>query len=69
MNIYVISDTHFGHDKMVEWSLRPNDYNERLWDSLDKLPSDCILIHCGDITIGYDATTHIKLQKYPFKKW
>lgn len=69
MNIYVISDTHFGHENMVKWSLRPEDFNEKLWKGLDDLPADSILIHCGDISMGYDATTHMRLQKYPFKKW
>lgn len=69
MDIYIISDTHFGHENMVNWSLRPSDFNERLWSAFDKIPADAILIHCGDITMGSDATTHMRLQKYPFKKW
>lgn len=69
MDIYIISDTHFGHENMVNWSLRPPDFNERLWAALDKLPDEAILIHCGDISMGQDATTHIRLQKYKFKKW
>lgn len=67
--IYVISDSHFGHSKMEEWSLRPSDFNEKIWKGLDSLPDDAILIHCGDITLGEDAITHIKLKQYKFKKW
>lgn len=69
MNIYLVSDTHFGHENMVNWSLRPADFNEKIWKIFDQIPADSILIHCGDITIGADATTHIRLQSYPFKKW
>ncbi len=69
MNIYVTSDTHFGHAKMEEWSLRPKDFNEKLWEGFDRLPEDSILLHLGDLTIGHDATTHLKLAKYKFKKW
>lgn len=69
MDIYIISDSHFGHAKMEEWSLRPPNFNEMLWKGLERLPAECILIHCGDITIGADATTHMRLQKFPFKKW
>ncbi len=69
MNIYVISDTHFGHENMVNWALRPEDFNEKIWKGLDTLPEDSILIHCGDITMGADATTHIRLAGYKFKKW
>lgn len=69
MNFYLTSDSHFGHENMVNWSLRPVDFNERLWKMFDQIPEDSILIHCGDITMGSDATTHMKLQTYKFKKW
>jgi len=69
MDIYIISDTHFGHDNIVKWGLRPVDYNEQLWSAFDTIPEDSILIHCGDITLGADAATHTKLQGYKFKKW
>ncbi len=69
MNIFIISDSHFGHEKMNEWSLRPIDFNEKIWKGLDELPDDCILIHCGDLTIGHDAMTAMKMQDYKFKKW
>lgn len=69
MNIYIISDTHFGHDNMVTWGLRPEDFNEKLWKMLDSIPDDSVLIHCGDVSMGSDAFTHIKLQNYKFKKW
>ncbi len=69
LEVFIISDTHFGHENMVKWALRPTDFNEKLWALLDEIPADSILIHCGDITMGADATTHIRLQKYPFKKW
>lgn len=68
MDIYLISDTHFGHDNMVKWSLRPADFNEKLWDLLDQVPEDAMLIHLGDISMGSDAMTHMKLQNYKFKK-
>ncbi len=69
MEIYIYSDTHFGHDNMVTWALRPANFNEKIWSMLDKIPDDAIFIHCGDISMGSDALTHIRLQKYRFKKW
>lgn len=69
MEIYVISDTHFGHTKLQDADLRPKDNDEKLWRGFDSLPDDCILIHLGDLTIGHDASTHMKLAKYKFKKW
>lgn len=67
--IYIITDTHFGHGKMEEWSLRPKDFNEKLWAGLDALPENSILIHLGDLTIGADHKTATKMVGYRFKKW
>jgi calcineurin-like phosphoesterase family protein len=69
MDIYCISDSHFGHDNMVKWALRPKDFNERIWKGLQSLPDDCILIHLGDISMGSEALAHMKLQEFKFKKW
>lgn len=69
MDIFIYSDTHFGHDNMIAWSLRPEDFNEKIWELFDQIPDDSILIHCGDISMGSDAVVHMKLQKYKFKKW
>lgn len=69
MNIYLISDTHFGHDNMVSWGLRPVDFNEKIWDLFKELPDDAILLHLGDISMGSVALTHMKLQQFRWRKW
>ena len=69
MNIYLISDTHFGHKMLKEEGLRPKNQDDLLWKGFGSLPDDCILIHCGDITIGMDATFHNTFRKFTFKKW
>lgn len=69
MDIFIISDSHFGHDKMVKWSLRPDNFEEKIWKGLEALPENCVLIHCGDLTMGSDAMTHMKLSGYKFRKW
>lgn len=69
MDIFVISDTHFGHKKMITWSLRPLDFEEKLWKSMDLIPEGAALIHCGDITFGEDNLVHERLKTYRFKKW
>lgn len=69
MDIYLISDTHFGHKNMIEWALRPSDFEDKIWRSLDMIPENSILIHLGDVSMGSDAMTHIRLQGYEFKKW
>jgi calcineurin-like phosphoesterase family protein len=68
MKIYLISDTHFNHDRMVDMCDRPENFNELLWRGFDSLPDDCMLIHLGDICIGGDADVHKRLKEYKFKK-
>lgn len=69
MEIYTISDTHFGHQKLIDEGIREESNDAKHWKGFDTIPDDSILIHCGDITIGMDATFHIKFAKYKFKKW
>lgn len=67
--MYVVSDTHFGHKNMIVWSLRPDDFEQKFWDGFCSIPDDGVLIHCGDVSLGSDAITHMKLQTFKFKKW
>jgi len=67
--IYVISDTHFGHQNLIDYGVKEENSDEEMWKGFDTLPDDCILIHCGDITIGMDEMFHIRFAKYKFKKW
>ena len=55
-DIWIITDTHFGHDKMVEYCGRPEDHSERILENLSTMlkPADT-LIHLGDFCIGNDA--------------
>ena len=57
MKYWVISDTHFGHEKMLEIG-RPKNYQEQIEQSLLALTEKDILIHLGDICIGKDAEHH-----------
>jgi calcineurin-like phosphoesterase family protein len=55
MDYFVISDTHFGHSKMLEYEARPKNYEILLMSNcLRTLTRDHILIHLGDICIGED---------------
>lgn len=54
MKIWLTTDTHFGHDKMIEWCGRPSNHEEIILRELRKVPSDAILIHLGDICMGKD---------------
>lgn len=68
--IYLIADTHFNHYKLVEvFKERPSDFEKRIIKGLQALPSDCTLIHLGDLSMDSrdlgqlkwnTATKHIK---------
>lgn len=51
--VMLIADTHFHHDKMCEWSSRPNNFTELLINNLRRfmMPEDT-LIHLGDVIFG-----------------
>lgn len=68
MKIYIISDTHFGHKKIVEYCGRPENHSEILLENLQKLPKDAILIHLGDICIGDDKAWHESISNLEYKK-
>ena len=57
MKIYAISDTHFGHDKLVELSGRPTGFSNKILKNLAPCKGD-LLIHCGDFCIGEDEEHH-----------
>lgn len=69
MNIYCISDSHFGHENMVNWALRPKNFDDLIWKGITALPEDCVLLHLGDVSMGSDAITHMRLQNLSLKKW
>lgn len=58
MNYWLISDTHFNHEKLTEWGGRSGDWQEQLWKGLGTIPEGDTLIHLGDICIGNDAEIH-----------
>lgn len=58
MRIYCISDTHFGHEKMIELCGRPEGFESTILSNLRKIPSTAILIHLGDFCIGEDERWH-----------
>lgn len=70
MQYWLISDTHFAHEKIIELCGRPTDYEERMFKALSRIPKDDVLIHLGDICIGKDAEVHKKfIAPLQCKKW
>lgn len=61
MKIYIISDTHFNHEKIKDYCNRPNNHEEILWNSLRQINDQDCLIHLGDICIGKDSEVHDSL--------
>lgn len=55
--LFVTSDWHFGHEKMVELTHRPADFEDRiLGHHLDMLRYGDTLINCGDVALGGPGT-------------
>lgn len=52
MNIYVISDTHFNHSKIVDYCKRPSNHEELLIEGMSRLSAGDCLIHLGDFSFG-----------------
>lgn len=53
--IWVISDTHFTHQMLIDEGVRPADYNEQIiknWNDL--VGKDDVIIHLGDVIFGYN---------------
>lgn len=67
MKIYLITDTHFEHTKLIDYGRHPN-FNEMIWKGLENLPDDCVLIHLGDFCMGNEKKVHARFAKFPFKK-
>jgi calcineurin-like phosphoesterase family protein len=68
MNFWIISDSHFGHNKLKQFG-RPEHFEIRILNGLSKISSEDILIHLGDICIGDDAAWHQQLKKIFCHKW
>lgn len=61
--IFLISDTHFGHRKMISYG-RPEDFETQIITNINRLVGENdILIHEGDICIGHDKMFHDNIIK------
>lgn len=67
--IWIISDTHFNHQAMIEYCNRPLNFEKRIYTQLCLLDKEDILIHLGDICLGKDQDMHDKyISNIPCKK-
>lgn len=58
MKVHIITDTHFGHEKLTEMGVRPPKFTEDILNKLGHLMPVDMLIHLGDFCIGNDAAWH-----------
>lgn len=63
MKVQLITDTHFGHDKLVELAGRPSFFSEDILNKVGVMPEHDLLIHLGDFCIGNDAEWHERFFK------
>lgn len=67
---WVITDSHFGHEKMMG-DVRPIGFDHLLFNNLEKqIRKEDVLIHLGDVAFNNDHKWHEDLlTKIPGKKW
>lgn len=66
MKIWLTTDTHFGHKKLIEFTGRPEGFETKILNNLVNGPGQSgtnfkngdLLIHLGDFCIGKDADWH-----------
>lgn len=71
MKTWIISDTHFNHDKLLEedYGGRPLNWAEKFQKNIKVVQKEDLLIHCGDVCIGKDEEMHAKfIVPIPAKK-
>ncbi len=64
MNIWVVSDTHFGHTLLQQKTHRPVNADQIMLSNIEYIhmaPLD-LFIHLGDICIGNDSFWHKQLR-------
>lgn len=65
MNIWLISDTHFGHEniQLPEYGGRPEGFENKIISNIKKKlkPKD-LFIHLGDVCFGQEVLWHGELQ-------
>lgn len=62
MKIWLISDTHLGHNAMIEHCGRPKGFEVSIFVGLNRVYSDDILIHLGDVSLYDDVKWHTLLR-------
>ena len=67
---WVVADTHFGHERLVEWGYRPEGFTELILKNCKEIIKDeDLVIHLGDVAIpdGHGAVKHF-MDQIPGRK-
>jgi calcineurin-like phosphoesterase family protein len=71
MQIWLTTDTHFGHAKLKELAGRPDKFEDKIFTGLlQNVKFGDLLIHLGDFCIGHDDYwNNWFTHSLPCKKW
>ena len=71
MDIWILTDPHFEHEMLVEESLRPKGFSERIMKNLQQrlVKPDSVLVVLGDLCWCNDAGWCARLNELPCRKW
>lgn len=58
MKYWIITDTHFNHKNIIEWTQRPQNFEAQILNGLMMLGKNDVLIHLGDVCVGKDSLAH-----------
>jgi calcineurin-like phosphoesterase family protein len=68
LRYWLLSDTHFGHQMLVDKGFRPKDFEELILDGLQGNGEGDVLIHLGDFCMGQDSLWHLNFFNFKFSK-
>jgi calcineurin-like phosphoesterase family protein len=61
MKYYITTDTHFGHQMLIDKGYRPECYEDKIHSELCAPDYEDVIIHLGDICIGNDEKYNTEL--------
>lgn len=71
MNYWLVTDTHFGHLRIVtDFGFRPKGFEDLIIKNIQRdVKADDVLIHLGDISFDNDAFWHEQLKSINCARW
>jgi len=70
MNIWIITDTHFGHEKIIDFCNRPKNFEKSILKNMQCVRDNDVLIHLGDVAWKNEKYwNEIFLKTTKAKKW